>query len=340
MNQPYHIKRLVVCLALAAAGVVMLLTWWTPQLSAAATQAADFSTSTKTAVFTYTSSGALITYTIVARNTGDLAASIGVTETPPVGTIPVACLVTRGVCLPVSGRIWTGDVDTNDAVTFTYVIQAPGHTMNWPVVNVAEIGPDTVVSVTVILNPQTHFSIWLPVILRNYDLRPDLLPILLTVSPPSPAVGQPATITLEFRNIGLSSAQDFWIDLYISPYTPPTGPNQSWDILCAQPFPDCYGGAWYVDEPVAPGQVVHLTSQDFVITYSHWGGWLPSGAHTLYAYVDSWGADTAWGMINERDENNNRIGPVAVTVTGVQTKRDAPVQSDPIPVRPDKPPNN
>ncbi|MBN1888095.1 MAG: carboxypeptidase regulatory-like domain-containing protein [Thermoflexales bacterium] len=146
------------------------------------------------------------------------------------------------------------------------------------------------------------------------DGRPELVPLSLTVDPPSPVVGKPATIRLALRNQGGSAAQDFWLIAYINPAAPPTAPNQWWYELCGNAS-NCNGGSWYV-EAILPGQTITLTSQDFWPGSSWWAGYFTTaGPQTLYTYVDWW-ADppTGWGSISESDESNNLIGPVTVSV--------------------------
>jgi len=71
-----------------------------------------------------------------------------------------------------------------------------------------------------------------------------------------------------------------------------------------------------VSSPVAPGEVVTLTASEFVTDYSQWEGNFTSGDHTLYVYVDSWGDSEFTASSQESNENNNRLGPVTVQVTG------------------------
>ncbi len=141
---------------------------------------------------------------------------------------------------------------------------------------------------------------------------PNLVPLRLTVNPPSPVVSQPTAFTLVLENAGkVGTVEPFWIDLYIDPSSPPNAANQPWHGRCSAPFPDCYGGAWRVSTPVAAGQQVTLTSAELLEQYSNWyDQFNTSGRHTVYAYVDSWqdGSLTGMGAITETNESDNAIG--------------------------------
>jgi hypothetical protein len=155
------------------------------------------------------------------------------------------------------------------------------------------------------------------------DGRPELVPVSLSVDPVLPVVRRPATVRLALRNQGGAAAQDFWLELYINPSSPPTGPNQWWYDLCGSAT-NCNGGGWYV-EAIQPGQTITLTSQELWPGSTWWEGYFTTaGPQTLYAYVDWW-ADppTGWGSIHESDENNNLIGPVTVNVARANRFSDA-----------------
>jgi len=139
----------------------------------------------------------------------------------------------------------------------------------------------------------------------------------LTITPAAPVAGQLAEVTLVLQNQGQASVtNEFWIDFYVDPVTPPQV-NQPWQELCPpdRPLAECQGGTWLVDVPIAPGETVTLSADQFVPHYSLWGGgFKASGAHTLYVYVDSWNKPSSTAAVHESNEGNNRLGPVTVQV--------------------------
>lgn len=124
-------------------------------------------------------------------------------------------------------------------------------------------------------------------------------------------------IVVTVRNIGQAPAVDaFWVDLYIAPVPPPVGVNQLWYDLGTQ------GIAWGVTAsalPLAPGEHLVLTSQDGYLDADRTFFVLPIAPETpLYAGVDVWNPDTAYGTVLETHEAqggvyNNLLGPVSAT---------------------------
>ena len=160
--------------------------------------------------------------------------------------------------------------------------------------------------------------VYLPIIFRRYDARPDLVVTTVTLNPAQGlTTATPITITVAIRNIGQGVAAGFWVDLYIDPSHAPTA-GEPWYALCNPPWPNanCYGGAWYVDAPLAPGQALTLTTAALIQDhdYSHWlGVFTQAGPHAMYAYVDS-EVGSAAGAVSEANEGNNRFGPLTVTI--------------------------
>jgi hypothetical protein len=118
------------------------------------------------------------------------------------------------------------------------------------------------------------------------------------------------------KNSGDAPASGFWVDWYVDPVRAPAA-NDQWQDLCRVPWPNasCFGGAWFVSRTIAPGENMTLSTSDLIgdAKHSNWPGrFATSGAHTLYVYVDSYETNTRGGAITERDESNNRIGPVTV----------------------------
>lgn len=126
-------------------------------------------------------------------------------------------------------------------------------------------------------------------------------------------------IQITLKNQGARTATDFWVDLYVDPTHAPQ-PQDTWQQLCANPWPNlaCLGATWHITEPLQPGQSLTLTTQTQIndSVYSHWLGYFNlAGQHTLYVQVDSFGDDGAMGNIDERDEQNNVLGPIGLLIT-------------------------
>ena len=167
----------------------------------------------------------------------------------------------------------------------------------------------------------------------------DLRPLQLSLEPASDIFPDtPVVFNLVIENYGTEVIPaNFWVDVYINPATPPTS---------AGSFPGA-DLAWQVTRSLAPGEQLTLSSDlsDPFISqiYSFWfsqpfnGSFLEPGEQTLWAYVDAWnGPDDPDGFITERDEGNNRLGPITVTVLDNGTDRaEAPSgEPAPVPIRP------
>jgi hypothetical protein len=167
--------------------------------------------------------------------------------------------------------------------------------------------------------------VYLPVLMRRYDTRPDLVVEAVTVDP-----ADPGAVAVTVRNDGLSTARDFWVDLYLDPSAPPET-NQPWPTLC---YP--YGATWYVaalapDEPL----VLRVEGAHYRADYSRWPEAYPGGAHEIWAYADSWGDPNPWGGVSEVSEDNNRYGPVSFEAVEALSHREPDaLPFDPIPSRP------
>jgi hypothetical protein len=157
--------------------------------------------------------------------------------------------------------------------------------------------------------------IYLPLVLRNYDPRPDLVVEAVVVDPAAPG-----KVALRIANQGSTAARNFWIDLYYDPSATPQV-NQPWSTL----NPGYGGAAWMVTE-LAPGAQVTLTlgGPYYLVNYSRWPQSYAAGPHKVWAYIDSWGLPNAWAGVNESNEANNRYGPVNFTGTGKELKEIVP----------------
>ncbi|HQH37382.1 MAG TPA: hypothetical protein PLH19_02455 [Anaerolineae bacterium] len=151
-------------------------------------------------------------------------------------------------------------------------------------------------------------QVYLPVVLRAYDLRPDLVITAVTVDP-----ANPGALQVQIANRGLSAAHDFWVDVFLDPTAPPAVNQTCIELGCV------YQAVWYVDELPA-GDSLTLMPGDIHYT-PIWSQWpqpaYPGGAHTLWAYVDSWGPPNPWGSVLETSEDNNRSAPATFTSSGV-----------------------
>jgi hypothetical protein len=134
------------------------------------------------------------------------------------------------------------------------------------------------------------------------------------------AAGESVEITVVISNVGQVdpstldkiTSDPIWVDLYINPKEPPTGPNRGWVEACG--IEPCYGMTWYIEHPPKPGQdlVLKSTATSYDPDFSNWGGSFASGTTDLYLYVDSWKRSpdgreiNADGAVGETNENNNR----------------------------------
>ena len=155
--------------------------------------------------------------------------------------------------------------------------------------------------------------IYLPLVLRDYDARADLVVLAVTVDP-----AHPDALQVQIANRGRDVARNFWVDVFLDPATPPNVNQTCIDLRCT------YQSVWYVDALPAGGQLT-LTLGDafYQPAWSQWphGGY-SAGAHTLWAYVDSWGGPNPWGSVSETAEDNNRFGLVTFNGGRMSTSAD------------------
>jgi hypothetical protein len=145
---------------------------------------------------------------------------------------------------------------------------------------------------------------------------PDLIIVgVPQVLPATPQAGQPTEVRVTIKNTGTADVvSPFWVDLYINPSEQPR-PNRIWPDISR------YGVAWRVYGLVAGDTITLSTRQpddphDPASRYSNFTTFAPSGAHQLYALVDSFADGQSLGIVEEVDERNNLVGPVEVTVQG------------------------
>jgi uncharacterized repeat protein (TIGR01451 family) len=163
----------------------------------------------------------------------------------------------------------------------------------------------------VFITPQL---VYLPLVMRNYAVAPDLVVDSLIVS------GNAVTVTISNQGDAPVAAElinEFWVDVYIDPDTVPTRVNQTWDIVGTQ------GLAWGVTQdalPLEPGETLILTVGDeyYRPDKSQITGTIPSTA-SIWAQVDSAHEETDYGAVLENHEMtggeyNNVRGPVHPSV--------------------------
>ncbi len=163
------------------------------------------------------------------------------------------------------------------------------------------------------------YSIYLPLVLRNYVTAPDLVvdDIVATSDAITVTISNQgdATITATVEN-------EFWLDVYLNPSSAPTY-NQTWAHLCDE------GLIWGITQdalPLTPGDTLTLTTSRYQdgpyyrpneseITWP-----LPVGTE-VWAQVDSTNQDTDYGAVLENheiigapyEEGGNVMGPVTST---------------------------
>ncbi|MBN2007467.1 MAG: hypothetical protein JXA21_29245 [Anaerolineae bacterium] len=147
-------------------------------------------------------------------------------------------------------------------------------------------------------------QVYLPLVLRAYDMRPDLVVTAVLADP-----SDPAAVQVQIANRGYGVARDFWVDVFLDPNAAPAVNQTCVDLGCA------YQLVWFVDA-LQPGASLTLSLEDAYF-YEDWSQWpvsgYVSGTHTAWAYVDSWGPPNPWGGVAEASEANNLSEPATFT---------------------------
>lgn len=157
-----------------------------------------------------------------------------------------------------------------------------------------------------------HGFVFLPLAMRNYVQAPDLIVESVTVLDGG-ATGVAGDVEVVIKNVGNGAVTDeFWVDLYVDPHTPPTAVNQTWEMLGDE------GLVWGVLAdalPLYPGDSLTLTLAGpyFAADFSHVHWPLPADV-PIYAQVDSSDTATTTGAVLEMHElsgapYNNISGP-------------------------------
>ena len=176
------------------------------------------------------------------------------------------------------------------------------------------------------------YRAWLPQIVGQEQKLSDLIVERLTAGPNG--------VEVVLQNRGNAPVVDeFWVDAYLAPSTPPTAVNQLWNDLSQQ------GLVWGVTAsalPILPGQRITLRVGDgfYSPAHSYFTGGLPVGT-PVYAQVDSWNPATTFGAVLESHEAlggvYNNIASATVTAEGVRSASVTPasqVSFEDLPARP------
>jgi hypothetical protein len=163
--------------------------------------------------------------------------------------------------------------------------------------------------------------LYLPLVVRNYVAAPDL--IVESISATT------STVQVVILNQGDAPVEDeFWVDAYLNPTTPPSSVNQTWQHV------GDYGIVWGVTVdalPLMPGESITLTVTSSGGAYYHAGlsnvSWPLAVGTPVYAQADSAHSFTVYGGVEENHEivggsYNNISGPVNATDA---TDRDPPL---------------
>ena len=156
------------------------------------------------------------------------------------------------------------------------------------------------------------YTLYLPLVMRNYASAPDLVVSSMDVTS--------NTVRVVIKNQGpadvpVDVAHEFWVDLYVNPQPVPTAVNHIWnDGRSLQ------GVVWGITVGALPslraGGSLTLTLQDayYWPTLSTFPGGLPAGT-PIYAQADSAHTNSVYGAVLENHEitglpYNNITGPV------------------------------
>ena len=139
----------------------------------------------------------------------------------------------------------------------------------------------------------------------------------VTLSPnkTSFTTSEPVQISVVIKNQGNAPTTPFWVDLYLNPSRTPAL-NLIWSQLCS--LKPCYGIAWQITQPLAPGAELTLTSTvgSFAAGYTNWRGRLAAGTTDLYVQADSWNPGQSVGASGDTNLANNLFHVGGLHVTG------------------------
>ncbi|MCB8928549.1 MAG: cadherin-like domain-containing protein [Ardenticatenaceae bacterium] len=150
---------------------------------------------------------------------------------------------------------------------------------------------DTAVVTITVTGFTRSYETYLPIVTNNVTYAPDLVVTAMTVT----ANGVEVLITNQGET---AVTDDFWVDVYIDPDTPPTGVNQTWETQGGE------GLVWGVTNiTLNPGETLLLnqSSPYYVPDLSSFSGSIATGT-AVYAQVDSANVNTAFGNVLETHE--------------------------------------
>jgi PKD repeat protein len=139
--------------------------------------------------------------------------------------------------------------------------------------------------------------IYLPLVVHNLQLFPDLVVDSITVSSND--------VQIVIRNQGdaaVALADEFWVDLYLNPDTAPTHVNEIWQDVGDE------GLVWGITDVsalVPNGTLtINLSHPSFMPEFSNFSGTFASG-DVVYVQVDSAHINTTYGAVLENHEQEN-----------------------------------
>ena len=173
------------------------------------------------------------------------------------------------------------------------------------------------------LNPvwpvkRATYNTYLPLVLRNYVVAPDLVVERIV------ATSNDVQVVIANRG-NAPVTDDFWVDVYLDPDPAPNGVNQVWyDGRSA------HGAVWGVTEPalpqLAPGGVLTLTLGDayYSTAFSRLPDVLPAGT-PVYVQVDAVNLATTYGGVLENHEITGGVyNNIASTVSTLAVAGEPP----------------
>jgi len=267
--------------------------------------------------------GGTVVYCYTVENTGEVALSLHDLVDSHLGTLRTA---------------WAYTLEPGASAFFTVsanVTQTTTNVATWTAYNAGgwdqvEDSDSATVQVAIL------HKIALPIVMRNYVAAPDLVVTGLVVT------GNSVAVTI--RNQGdkavlADTVNEFWVDVYIAPGTPPSQSGQEWWDLATQ------GLAWGVTAsafPLDPGEELILTmsSPYYRPDNSTITGTIPAGTQ-VWAQVDSVnqivdGVEVTYGAVMEKHEYNalpynNVFGPVQSSGMAVQAQGEQAETEQPLP---------
>jgi hypothetical protein len=223
----------------------------------------------------------------------------------PEGNLPLSYFWTQSAGPPVA-------LSSGVVVAPTFVAPDEPCTLRFELIVIDSLGepgeaPDQ--TTVVVYEPITYYA-YMPTVGREHVLAPDLVVQQIDLDA--------GDVRVVIANQGNDRVvNEFFVDLYIDPRSPPERVNQTWEQLGDQ------GMVWGVTgaalAALAPGGSVTLEVGDvyYIPELSSYGGALPAGT-IVYAQVDSYNPGVSYGAVREDHEirggaYNNVHGPVIST---------------------------